>query len=140
MGMLDSLIKNPEMLGDVAKFAMDNPEVASAAMKMFSSGEGNSGIGSIVESLSAGDLGDVVSSWLGSGDNKAVDPGKLADALGTDKLSKFAEQAGVSGSEASTLLASFLPQIIDKLSPDGKLPDAGNLDSMIGGLLGGIGK
>jgi uncharacterized protein YidB (DUF937 family) len=138
MGMLDSLIKNPEMLGDIAKFATDNPEIASAAMKMLSSSEG--GLGGIVESLNAGDLGDVVSSWLGSGDNKTVDASKLADALGTDKLAKLAQQAGVSGSEASTMLASVLPQLVDKLSPDGKLPDAGSLDSMLGGLLGSLGK
>jgi uncharacterized protein YidB (DUF937 family) len=141
MGILDSVMKNPEMMGDVAKFAMENPEIAKAAMSMFSASEGSEGgLGGIVSSLQSGGLGDAVTSWLGSGANEAIDPSKLSEALGSDKMSKFAEQAGVNGSEASALLAGVLPQIVDKLSPDGNLPDAGSLDSMIGGLLGSLGK
>lgn len=139
MGILDSLMKNPEILGDVAKFAGDNPQIAKAAMNMFSSSQGaGDGIGNILGSLQSSGLDDVVSSWLGGGDNKAVDPAKLTEALGEDRISQFASEAGVSGSEAGTLLAGFLPSIVDKLSPDGKLPDASNLDSVIGGLLGGL--
>lgn len=139
MGILDSLMKNPELLGDVAKFAGDNPQIAKAAMNMFSSSQGNGGgISEILGSLSSGGLDDIVSSWLGGGDNKAVDPGKLTEALGSDRVSQFANEAGVSASEAGTLLAGFLPTVVDKLSPDGKLPDAGNLNDVIGGLLGGL--
>ena len=139
MGMLDALLKNPEMIGDVAKLAADNPEIAKAAMSFFSSSNGSGGgLGDIVGALQSGGLGDVVSSWLGSGDNVAVEPGQLQSALGDDKIAAFAEKAGVSGSEASTLLAGLLPQIVDKLSPDGQLPDAGGLESMLGGLLGSL--
>jgi len=141
MGILDAVMKNPEMMGDVAKFAMENPEIAKAAMSMFSASEGaEGGLGDIVSSLQSGGLGDAVSSWLGSGTNEAIDPSKLSEALGSDRMSKFAEQAGVSGSEASALLAGVLPQLVDKLSPDGNLPDVGSLDGMIGGLLGSLGK
>jgi uncharacterized protein YidB (DUF937 family) len=139
MGMLDTLIKNPQMIGDVASFAADNPEVAKAAMSFLSSGDGSGGgLAEIVGSLQSGDLGDVVSSWLGSGDNLAVAPDQLQSALGSDKISAFADQAGVSGSEASALLAGILPQIVDKLSPDGQLPDAGGLDGLLGGLMSSL--
>lgn len=141
MGMLDALIKNPEMIGDVARFASENPEIAKAAMDLFSSSKGaGGGLDDIVGALQSGGLGDAVSSWLGSGDNVAVAPEQLKSALGDDNISKFAEQAGVSGSEASALLAGLLPQIVDKLSPDGQLPDSGGLDSMLGGLMGALGK
>ncbi len=140
MGLLDALMKNPQMIGDIAKFATENPQIAKAAMKMFSSETGAGGIGEILGKLESGGLGDTVSSWLGSGENKAVDPGALSNALGADRLSGFARQAGVSESEASTLLAGMLPGLIDKLSPEGKLPDTGGLDSMIGGLLANLGK
>ena len=139
MGMLDALIKNPQMIGDVAKLAADNPEVAKAAMSFFSSDNGSGGgLAEIVSSLQSGDLGDVVSSWLGSGENLAVAPDQLQSALGSDKISAFADQAGVSGSEASALLAGILPQIVDKLSPDGQLPDAGGLDGLLGGLMSSL--
>lgn len=141
MGILDALLKNPQMIGDVAKFASENPQIAKAAMNMFSSSSGSGGgLGDIVGKLESAGLGDAVSSWLGSGANKAVDPGKLGEALGSDKLAQFADQAGVSASEASTLLAGMLPGLVDKLSPDGKLPDKGGLDSVIGGLLGSLGR
>ncbi len=141
MGMLDALLKNPDMMGDVAKFAMDNPEIAKSAMKLLSSGNGSGGgLADIVGSLQSGGLADAVSSWLGSGDNLAVAPDKLASALGPDKLSKFADEAGISGSEAGALLSGLLPQIVDKLSPDGALPDTGGLDSMLEGLMGSLTK
>lgn len=139
MGIFDALLKNPEMIGDIAKFAGDNPEVAKAAMSFFSSGDGSSGgLGNIVGALQSGGLGDTVSSWLGSGDNIAVAPKDLQAALGDDAISQFAEKAGVSGGEASALLAGILPQVVDKLSPDGKLPDKGGLDSLLGGLIGSL--
>lgn len=141
MGMLDALLKNPEMIGDVAKFAMDNPEIAKSAMHLLSSGNGSGGgLGEIISSLQSGGLGDAVASWLGSGENAAVAPDQLASALGADKVSSFADKAGISGSEAGALLAGLLPQIVDKLSPDGELPDSGGLDGMLQGLMGSIAK
>ncbi len=137
MGMLDAVLNNPEMLGDIAKFASENPEVTKAAMEFFSSGNGSgSGLNDLVSSLQSGGLGDAVASWLGSGENASVAPEQLRSALGDDTISRFAEKAGVSGSEASSLLASMLPQVVDKLSPDGQLPDADGLGNMLGGLLG----
>ncbi len=140
MGMLDALIENPELVGNVAKFAADNPEIAKAAMSFLSSGEGSGGgLGEIVGALQSGGLADKVSSWLGSGENVAVSADELSSALGADKISGFAESAGISGSEAGALLAGMLPGIIDKLSPDGKLPDTSGLDGMLDGLLGKLG-
>ncbi len=139
MGILDALLENPEMIGDVAKFAGENPQIAKAAMSFLSSGDGaGGGLGNIVGALQSGGLGDAVSSWLGSGDNIAVAPKDVQAALGDGAISKFAEQAGVSGSEASAVLAGILPQVVDKLSPDGKLPDKGGLDSMLSGLIGSL--
>jgi uncharacterized protein YidB (DUF937 family) len=143
MGILDALMKNPEMIGNVAKFASENPEIAKAAMSLLSSGEGtvggSGGLAGVVGALQSNGLGDAVASWLGSEDNKAVSPQKIESALGSDTLASFADKAGVSGSEASTLLAGMLPQLVDKLSPDGKLPDSGGLENMLGGLLGSLG-
>lgn len=141
MGILDSLIKNPKMIGSVAQFASENPQLAKAAMGFLSSSSGSSGgLGRILNDLQSNGLSDAVSSWLGSEDNKAVSPDELKAALGSERVAEFAEQAGVSGSEASTLLAGILPGLVDKLSPDGKLPDASGLDSMLGGLMGAIGR
>lgn len=141
MGLLDKLLKNPEMMGDMAKFAADNPEIAKSVMQLLSSSGGSGGgLGDILGSLQNGGLGDAVSSWLGSGDNQSVSPDALASALGADQVSSFADKAGISGSEAGALLAGLLPQIVDKLSPQGEVPDSGNLDGVLEGLLGSLTK
>jgi len=138
MGMLDALVKNPQMIGDVAKFAKDNPEIAKAALSMLSSGGdsgASGGLSSVLGALRSKGLGDVVSSWVGIGENRAISPEQLQSALGQDKLARLAQQAGVSGSEASAALAGMLPGLVDKLSPDGKLPDTKGMESMIGQIL-----
>jgi uncharacterized protein YidB (DUF937 family) len=93
----------------------------------------------VLSALQSGGLGDVVSSWVGTGANKAISPAQVQTALGSEKVAQFAKQAGVNPSEASSALAAMLPQLVDKLSPDGKLPDTQGLDGLIGKLLGGRG-
>jgi uncharacterized protein YidB (DUF937 family) len=137
--MLDALVKNPQMIGDVAKFAKDNPQIAQAAMSLLSSSGGGSasgGLDGVLGALRSKGLGDVVSSWVGTGANRAISPEQVQSALGQDKVSQFAKQAGVSGNEATAALAGMLPGLVDKLSPDGRLPDAKGIESMIGQFLG----
>jgi len=139
MGMLDALVKNPQMIGDVAKFASENPQIAKAAMSLLSSSGGSGsggGLGSVLGALQSKGLGDVVSSWVGTGANKSISPEQVQSALGQERVSQFAKQAGVSGSEASAALAGMLPGLVDKLSPDGKLPDEKGIESMIGKFFG----
>jgi uncharacterized protein YidB (DUF937 family) len=136
MGMLDALAKNPQMIGDIAKFAENNPQIAKAAMSLLSSEGGRSGLGGVLSSLQSNGLGEIVSSWLSTGANKPVSAEQVHAALGPDRVQQFAKQAGMSGGEASATLASLLPSLVDKLSPDGKLPDAQGVESLIGRVLG----
>jgi uncharacterized protein YidB (DUF937 family) len=141
MGILDSLLKNPGSLVDMAKLAMENPDLTKAAMSMLSPNDssvgGSAGLGEVLESLKGAGLGDMVSSWLGSGENKPVDGSQIRAALDDETLNQFAGKAGLSDTgSAAGVLAGLLPQLVDQLSPDGKLPESGGLDKMIGGLLG----
>ena len=137
MGMLDALVKNPQMIGDIAKFAQDNPQIAKAALSLLGSQGGTSGLGGVLSSLQSNGLGDAVSSWLSTGANKPVSAEQVHSALGTEKVQQFATQAGLSGTEASAALAGLLPGLVDKLSPNGKLPDTQGIESLIGKFLGG---
>jgi uncharacterized protein YidB (DUF937 family) len=142
MGLLDSVLKNPDMVGNLARLAGDNPQLAEAAMSLLSSREGTpggtAGLAGIVGALQGSGLDDIVSSWLGGGENKAISPQQVESALGSDTLGQFAKQAGIDSGQASSLLAGLLPQAIDKLSPDGKLPDMSGIESQLGGLLGSL--
>ena len=77
-------------------------------------------------------------SWIGTGANLPLDPGRLRDAVGGDTLDGLARQAGLSPDEAGSGLAELLPQLIDRLTPQGQLPSGGlgDIGSIIGALAG----
>ena len=73
-------------------------------------------------------MGGLVSSWIGTGENQPVSGEQIEQTFGSDKIQEIAQKLGISGAEASGGLAALLPQIIDKLTPEGKLPEGGMLD------------
>jgi uncharacterized protein YidB (DUF937 family) len=73
-------------------------------------------------------LDDVVSSWISTGENKPISSEQVQNALGEGQINQMAQNMGVSRQEVSTGLAGLLPQLIDKLTPDGKLPESSVLD------------
>ncbi len=100
---------------------------------------GQEGLQNLVGQLSKGGLGSAVQSWIGTGTNEAVSGTEIEQALGKEQVSQIANQAGVSNDEASSGLASMLPSLIDKISPDGKLPSGDQLNDVLGGLKGMLG-
>jgi uncharacterized protein YidB (DUF937 family) len=111
--------------------ASGNPALGALGGLLQSAG----GVQGLVSKLQSSGLGDKVDSWIGTGQNKAISADEVKQALGPDEVKKAAEQAGVSEDEAAGGIAGLLPDLIDKVSPDGKLPDMGQLDDVIGGLL-----
>jgi uncharacterized protein YidB (DUF937 family) len=78
-----------------------------------------------------------MSSWVGTGQNMPITADQLSSILGSDKMGAIASQLGMSQGEASGQLADLLPQVIDKLTPDGQMPQ-GDITSQLGGLLSGF--
>ncbi|HYA88203.1 MAG TPA: YidB family protein [Nitrospirota bacterium] len=85
------------------------------------------GIAGLVETFKSKGLGEVINSWIGTGANKPISPDQLINALGADKIAQIAEKVGISKDAVSQHLSQLLPQLIDKLTPNGKLPEAGKL-------------
>ena len=81
-------------------------------------------------------LGDQVASWIGTGQNQPISAEHIQAALGSDQLQQLAGQAGLSHGEAASGLAELLPQVIDKLSPGGSLPEGGGALDMLKKFLG----
>ena len=67
-------------------------------------------------------LGEVMSSWIGTGENLPISSEQIQQVLGSDQVQQIAEKLGVSADDASRGLAEMFPQIVDKLTPDGSLP------------------
>lgn len=82
----------------------------------------NGGLGDILKQLQENGQGDVANSWVSRGQNKEIDPRELEAALGRDKMKSLAEQAGLSDVQFMQGLAQGLPQVIDRMTPDGRLP------------------
>jgi uncharacterized protein YidB (DUF937 family) len=69
-------------------------------------------------------FGEIVSSWIGTGGNRAVSPDQLTSLLGTSRIEALGRSAGLSGASAIGAIGALLPALIDKLTPDGKVPEA----------------
>ncbi len=80
-------------------------------------------------------LGPVLQSWIGTGQNLPISAAQVQQVLGSDMIGQLAAKAGIAAPDAATALSHMLPQVVDKLSPAGKLPAAGEL----GGLLSSVG-
>jgi uncharacterized protein YidB (DUF937 family) len=109
--------------------------VVSSLMKVVQSQGGVEGLLSKFGGANSPIAGQL-SSWLGNGANQPVTPDQVEQAVGTDTVAQVAQDAGVSHEEAKSQLASELPQLIDKLSPNGKLPGLGDLGGLFGKLTG----
>ncbi len=85
------------------------------------------GLNGLIETFKSKGLGDIMSSWISTGKNLPISPDQIKQALGSDKIQQIAEKVGVSKDSALQNLSQLLPQIVDKLTPDGKLPEADKL-------------
>ncbi len=103
------------------------------ALSALTSGSGGLDIGSLISNMQSGDLGDILQSWLGNGQNAAISGQQVVDVLGSNKISDFASQLGLSKDEAIGGLQDALPKMVDNASSDGSLLDS------IGGIEGAIG-
>lgn len=84
------------------------------------------GVGGLVQQLQQSGLGSQVASWIGSGTNQPVSAGEIEQALGGPAITAIAGKFGVDPSRASALLSQFLPGLVDRATPNGQVPDAGD--------------
>ncbi|MGW8364176.1 YidB family protein [Streptomyces wedmorensis] len=89
------------------------------------------GLGGLLDMLTRSGLADRTQSWVGTGENQPVSGAQIAEALPDDTLQKAAAEAGVSPQEAADEIARSLPQAVDRLTPDGSLPEGGSLEDII---------
>jgi uncharacterized protein YidB (DUF937 family) len=85
------------------------------------------GLGGLLGKLQNGGLGNVANSWVGSGQNQPVSPGRLGSALGPDIIKILAQRSGLSEEDITRQLSQALPGVVDKLTPNGRLPTVAEL-------------
>jgi len=89
------------------------------------------GLGGLLNKLQQGGLGNATNSWVGSGQNQPVSPGQLGSALGPNIIKTLAQQTGLSEEELTKQLSQVLPGVVDKLTPNGRLPTIAELSLMM---------
>jgi len=89
------------------------------------------GLGGLLNKLQQGGLGNETKSWVGSGQNQPVSPGQLGSALGPNIIKTLAQQTGLSEEELTKQLSQVLPGVVDKLTPNGRLPTIAELSQMM---------
>jgi uncharacterized protein YidB (DUF937 family) len=85
------------------------------------------GLGGMLKKLQQEGLGSAADSWVGSGQNQPVSPGQLGSAFGPSIIKMLAQKSGLSEEELTKQLSQVLPGIVDKLTPNGRLPTMAEL-------------
>jgi len=85
------------------------------------------GLGGLLGKLQKGGLGSVANSWIGSGQNQPVSADRLGSALGPDIIKTLAQRSGLSEEDLTRQLSHALPGLVDKLTPNGRLPTVAEL-------------
>jgi uncharacterized protein YidB (DUF937 family) len=153
MGLLDGLLKNMQQGGqsgqgggDMSKSLMDalnsiltdggQGGQGSQSGQSASQGTGRQqqqsqqedeyvgGIAAIVDKLNKAGCGDAVKSWIGKGENTPIGPEPIKKALGTGTVKDLSNQSGLPENELLTQLSKMLPGLIDRLTPNGRLPQS----------------
>ncbi len=94
---------------------------------------GMGGLGDLLTKFQQAGLGDAADSWVGTGANQPVSPDQVEGALGSDLLSQIARQIGLPQRETAGQLSEMLPQVVDRMTPNGRVPEGGvNAEDLAG--------
>lgn len=129
MGMLDAITgrvgsKDGSSLMSLVTGLLTNPN--------------NGGLAGLLEKFKAGGLGNVANSWVSSGENLPISAEEVQSVFGAEQIQQMASKAGIAPEALSGKLAELLPQVVDKLTPNGSIPDQSSLQGGLGSMLQGF--
>lgn len=113
-------------LGDLLKGQLGGLLAGGAAGGVLSGG-----LADLLKQFQQTGHGEVAGSWIGSGQNKAIAPKDLSEALGSDQISGLMSQTGLTSDELLAGLSEQLPRVVDHLTPDGRLPTEEEMSRLI---------
>ena len=137
MGILDSLTGG---LRDLLSSEKEQNNLLESIGNLINNPQ-TGGLQGLVQSFKEKGLGDVVSSWISTGKNLPLSADQIKNVINSQQIQQIATKLGTSTDNATKNLAQYLPQVIDKLTPDGKLPESNELiskglDALKGKLFG----
>ncbi len=128
MGLFDSLAG-----AVLSKVGGDKGAMVQVAMDLFNQ---NGGLEGVIEKFKSGGLAEQAASWISTGENLPISAEQISQVLSSDTVTEIAAKLGMDSGEISSKIAEYLPQVIDKMTPDGEVnANSGNLLSAVLGML-----
>lgn len=127
MGLLDSLLGSLSQSG--AGSGSGN-ELLDTVLRMVND-PAHGGLPGLLQSFQDKGLGGIVDSWVSTGQNMPISPDQLAQGLGRDKLGSLAQSLGMDQGDLSSKLSELLPNVVDKLTPGGQVPQGNELGDLL---------
>ena len=124
MGVLDGLLGKAlgGMMGTSGSGQAQSPLLQIALQLL----QQNGGVSGVLDKFRQGGYADQADSWQSTGQNMPVSGNALQEVLGSGSIGQIAQQLGMSHGDAAGGLAQMLPQLIDRFTPDGQIPDNHN--------------
>jgi uncharacterized protein YidB (DUF937 family) len=127
MGLFDQVLGAAgELAGQHTPGATGNMALIGAVMEMIHD-PATGGMAGLVQKFEAAGLGNIIQSWISSGQNLPISAAQVQAVLGNEQVQRLAGTLGINTSVLTSQLAQHLPQIIDLISPNGHLPSSGDL-------------
>jgi uncharacterized protein YidB (DUF937 family) len=120
MGVLDGLLGQ---LGGLFGGGAQQKNVVNSVLEMLNK-PGARGLADIVKGFESRGLSQLVQSWVSTGKNLPASAQQIEQGLGLEKITALAQSLGLTPDVMKAKLAEILPQVIDKLTPDGVVPKA----------------
>lgn len=88
------------------------------------------GIQGVMEKFQKSGLGDIVASWVGTGQNQSITPDQITQALGQENIQVITQEVNIPAEQSGNLLSELLPVLIDQLTPNGQVPDQNQMANL----------
>jgi uncharacterized protein YidB (DUF937 family) len=134
MSLLDQVIEKAS--GLFRQYGEENELILAGIVQLINSPQ-TGGIHGVIQSFEKAGLGDIVRSWVSNGRNLPISVMVIEKVFGSEQIRNFANQSGIDIEQASDKLAEYLPQVIDKLTPNGNVPEGADLAAQGAELLKG---
>ena len=129
MGLFDSILG--AVSGQTGTSGEANPLVGMLGSLLAQSG----GLQGLASKFAQSCQGNAFQSWVGMGENEAISGNQIQNALGSEQVKAIAAKMGIDPAQASGFLAEYLPKIVDKLTPTGKIDPAADHQQGLAALL-----
>jgi uncharacterized protein YidB (DUF937 family) len=111
----------------------DAPSAASPTSTADASpGDILGGLGGLLKQFQQNGFGDAIDSWINTGVNKPVAPNQIPNALGLDVIDALSQRTGLPKDQISQILSQLLPNMVDQLTPQGRLPSRQEIAGLMG--------